>query len=370
MIRPGRSSGRNVPTGSLWVRLSAVGHAQLPLLACTIALCLVFSIAAPAAFPTLLNLQAISFMVPEIGLLALAVMLSMVAAGIDLSVVAIANLAALAAAEYLHALGLTSSTPDSYLATGTAVILALMVGAACGTLNALLISRVGITPILATLATGSLFAGAAIVWTGGYSVVDFPGSLRALGGSAGFGVPVPVAVYALAVVGAAVLLNRTSIGFQIGLVGANSAAARFAGIRESRVLLATYAASGVFAALGGVMILARSGSATPDYGQSYVFLAVVIAVLGGVDLAGGFGSVAGTVLATICLVVVQAGVTTLGLSQFLYLVIQGLVLIGVMAVRRIQGRDNTRGLRRVTISVAPGAAPQIEPGGQEVPARK
>lgn len=362
----GRRSAR---VGAMWGHVRDAVRRQWPLLLCILILILVFSAAAPDTFPTLLNVQAISFQIPEVGLLSLGVMLTMVAAGIDLSVVAMADLSGLAAAQFLHAFGFTAGGPDSFEMTAVAVIIALAVGTACGTLNGLLIARVGVTPILATLATASVFSGAALVWTGGYSVVSLPGSLRALGSPIALGVPVPIIVFAVAVVGVAVLLNSTTLGFQIGLVGANSAASRFAGIRLTRVLVATYATSGLLAGLAGVMIIARSGSATPDYGQSYVLLAIVIVVLGGVDLAGGYGSVAGVTLATICLAVVQEGFITLHLSQFLYQVAQGLILAGVVGVRLIPSRDLRHRLHRA-VAVTRLAAGEVEPADRDAPVPK
>jgi simple sugar transport system permease protein len=352
----------------MWRQLySAIGN-QWPLLVCILVLVVVFSAAAPRTFPTLLNLQAIAFQLPEVGLLSLGVMLTMVAAGIDLSVVAIADLSGLAAAEFLHAFGFTAGGADSVEMTAVAVVIALTVGAACGALNGLVISRVGVTPILATLATASLFQGIAMVWTGGYSVVSLPGSLRTLGRPMAFGIPVPIIVFAAAVIAVAVLLTSTTLGFQIRLVGANSSASRFAGIHVSRVIVETYVTSGLLAGIAGVMVIARSGSATPDYGQSYVLLSIVIVVLGGVDLAGGYASVAGLTLAAICVAIVQSGFTHLGVNQYIYQAVQGLILAAVVGVRLISGRDVRLRLRRVAAVARPEALGAELAGGDEIAA--
>ena len=316
-----------------WQRLQLRAEGQLPLIVVTIGFFVLFSLAAPHVFPTLLSLQSMAFQLPEVGLLALGVTMTMVAAGIDLSVVAIADLSGLSAAQFLHAAGSAGGGADSWLLTGAALLVALGVGAACGAINGLLIGRVGITPILATLGTSGLFAGAAIVWTGGPPVVGLPASFLALGRTLPLGIPVPLLLFAVGAIGAAVLLHRSLLGLQIGLVGANASAARFSGIRPTRVILATYMGSGILAALAGIVIVARTSSASPSYGQSYILLAIVIAVLGGVDLAGGFGTVAGVTLAAVCLAIVQAGFSTLGVNQFLYQVAQGLILAGVIALR-------------------------------------
>jgi simple sugar transport system permease protein len=306
---------------------------QLPLLLATVTFFVLFSIAAPNVFPTLLNLQAMAFQFPEVGLLALGVLITMIAAGIDLSVVAIAVLSGLTAAQFLHFAGTAGGGPDSWPMTVLAVLIALAVGTLCGALNGLIIGRLGITPILATLATSGMFTGVALVWTGGVSVVGLPESFLSLGRPVAFGIPAPLIIFAIGAIAAGVFLNRTRLGLTVALVGANLSAARHSGLRPVRVLLATYAVSGFMAAMAGIVIVARTSSASPAYGQSYVLLAIIIAVLGGVDLAGGFGSVAGVALAAICLATVQAGFATLGLDQFLYQVAQGLILVGVMAIR-------------------------------------
>ena len=333
--RPQQGTGGNLRRDA-WQRIQFRAEGQLPLLLVTIAFFVLFSLAAPRVFPTLLSLQSMAFQLPEVGLLALGVTLTMVAAGIDLSVVAIADLSGLSAAQFLHAAGSAGGGTDSWLLTGVALLVALAVGAACGAINGLLIGRVGITPILATLGTSGLFAGAAVVWTGGPPVVGLPASFLALGRTLPFGIPVPLLLFALGATGAAVVLHRTLLGLQIGLVGANASGRPL--LRHSSdacdPLRATYMASGILAALAGIVIVARTSSASPAYGQSYILLAIVIAVLGGVDLPhGGFGTVAGVTLAAICLAIVQAGFSTLGVNQFLYQVAQGLILAGVIALR-------------------------------------
>lgn len=340
------------------LRLKASG--QAPLLLVTGACFAVFSIAAPHVFPTALSLQSMAFQLPEIGILAIAQMVAMVAAGIDLSVVAIAAVSGLSAAQFLHAVG-AGDGMDSWPLTVVALLIALAVGAACGVINGLLIGKVGITPILATLATGSLFSGIAIVWTGGTSVVGFPASFRALGQTIPSGIPIPLLVFALAAIAAAIVLTRTVLGLQIGLVGANLSAARFSGIRLLRVIVSTYAMSGLLAAIAGIVIVTRTSSASPTYGQSYILITVVIAVLGGTDLAGGFGSVAGVTLAAVLLVIVQAGFSTLGINQFLYLVAQGLLLAGVLALKAAIGSAPPRWVPTLLRRRRPGGIDPHQP---------
>ncbi|MHB1738974.1 MAG: ABC transporter permease [Actinomycetes bacterium] len=301
-----------------------------------------FTVASPHVFPSMANLQSIGFQFPEVGLLALGVMLSIVTGGIDLSVVAIADLSAVAMGEVFRSLGVGSTGQASGSTVLLGVAVALLVGVVCGAMNGLIIGRVGITPILATLGTLNIFGGLAIAWTHGQALQGVPSQLLAIGNDTPAGVPVPVLFFAVAAVAVALLLNRSKLGLQMTFLGANATAAKFSGIRGHRVVLGTYMSSGVLAALAGMVVVGRTASITPDYGQSYILLSVVIVVLAGVDPAGGFGTVVGVVLAALSLQMLQTGMTILGLSQFLYEAAQGVVLVAVLALNAATREDVQR----------------------------
>jgi len=116
------------------------------------------------------------------------------------------------------------------------------------------------------------------------------------------------------------------------LVGANETAANYSAIGVKKVLYMTYTLSGGLSALAGLIIASRSASANPYYGASYVLLAIVIVVLGGVNPYGGFGTVTGVILATVVLQMVSSGFNALRFSQFFYQLAQGFVLIAVMVL--------------------------------------
>ena len=306
------------------------------LLLLAVVIFLIFSVAAPDTFPSIINLQSMGFQFPEVGLLSLGVMLTMVTSGIDLSVVAIADLSGVTMTEFLlHTVGPNGGS-GSFWITLSAVVIALGVGALCGLVNGLLISKLRITPILATLATLELFGGIAIAWTGGHTLVPIPGSVLVIGSGIVLGIPISTLLFLVAAIGTALLLNWSRLGLLMTLVGANATAARFSGVRDQRVLIGTYVSSGLLAGLAGAIIVARTASATPDYGQSYILLSVVIAVLAGVDLNGGFGTVAGVVLATLALTFIQTGFIFLGFNQFFYEMAQGLILIIVLGLQAVQ----------------------------------
>jgi simple sugar transport system permease protein len=294
--KPGFRLGRNSEESHL-----------LRLLLIAIAIFALFSFLLPTQFPTVQNLQSMAVQFPEFGILAIAIMLTMLTGGIDLSAVSIANLSAVGAALTLGWL----VSPDATLVQalpGMAVALVVIfgIGTICGLFNGFLIARVGIAPILATLGTLSLYAGFAVAITKGRAQ---PGvaQLLFLGSGDLWGVPMPMVVFLLLALLFSLILGRTTFGFNVYMLGSNPTAARFSGINTVGVLLRTYWLSGLLAAVAGLIFLARNNSAKPDYGESYTLLTVLIAILGGVSYTGGFGRVAGLVLAILCLQFLSTG---------------------------------------------------------------
>lgn len=269
-----------------------------------------FSLILRDQFFSVRNLQSMAVQFPEYGILAIAIMITMITGGIDLSVVGIANLSGI-----LAAMTLMNFAPDGSSPVGVvllAVGVALLVGSVCGLINGFFVARVGIPPILATLGTGSLYTGFAYVITGGPAVRT--AQLGLLGNGSVLGIPYPVIIFfALAAI-FAVILNRSAYGFNVYMLGTNATAARFSGIRTGAVLVRTYWLAGVLGAVAGLVFLARANSAKPDYGESFVLLSVLISILGGVSYNGGFGTISGLVLAVLSLQFLSTGLNMLMLE--------------------------------------------------------
>jgi simple sugar transport system permease protein len=290
-----------------------------------------FSVLAPDLFLTPRNFVSMAFQVPEIALLALGVMLAMLTAGIDLSVVSISNLAALSTS-YLLVTQVGEGGGNVYFWIVVSILIGMFVGLVAGFANGAIIAGIGVTPILATLATLTLYNGIAVGLRNGQSITGLPEEFVAIGNGSLFGVPMPMVILLVAAVGVAIYINRTGLGMQSVLVGANETAANYSAIGVKKVLYMTYTLSGGLSALAGLIIASRSASANPDYGASYVLLAIVIVVLGGVNPYGGFGTVTGVLLATVVLQMVASGFNALRFSQFFYQLAQGFVLIAVMVL--------------------------------------
>lgn len=302
---------------------------------------ILFSYFSSDIFFTPENFQSMAYQVPEIAILSIAVMLSMLTGGIDLSIVSISNASALIAAYIM-----TQKMSEEGAISNSWIIIACLVGIAlgliCGAINALLIAVLNVTPILATLATLTLFNGIAIGITNGVSVSNLPEQFMRVGNGTFFGIPTPFVLMVVIAAGVGYLINRTSLGLKVFLIGTNRKAAQYSVMGDKRVIAWTYVISGFLSSLAGLIIASRTSAASPDFGSSYILLAIVIVVLGGVNPMGGFGTVTGVVLATIVLQMVASGFNALRFSQFFYLAAQGGVLVIVMMINTILEQRRAR----------------------------
>jgi simple sugar transport system permease protein len=299
------------------------------LMTITLGTLLIFSILSPNIFFSPNNFKSMSYQVPEIAILSIAVMLSMLTGGIDLSIVSISNAAALVAAYVMRSKSDTTGS-ESLMWIIIACVLGIIVGLIAGGINSILIAKLDVTPILATLATMTLFNGIAIGMTNGVSVSGLPESFMRVGNGTFFGIPTPFVLMLIIGGAVGVWINRTSLGLKVFLVGTNRKAAQYSVMGDRKVIAWVYIVSGLLSALAGLIIASRTSAASPDFGSSYILLAIVIVVLGGVNPMGGFGTVTGVILATVVLQMVSSGFNALRFSQFLYLAAQGGVLIFVM----------------------------------------
>jgi simple sugar transport system permease protein len=285
------------------------------LLVIAIVIFVMFSLLLQDQFFSVRNLQSMAVQLPEYGVLAFGIMLTMLTGGIDLSIVGAANLSAIAAALVLTRLAPAEGPGMSLaLVIPLAMLAALIVGSLCGLFNGFLVSKVGIVPILATLGTGSLYTGLSFVITGGPAIGTT--QLAFIGNGSILGVPIPILIFIAMIIVGSIMLNRTVFGFNVYMLGTNPRAALFSGINSTRVLVRTYWLSGVAAGIAGIIFLSRTNSAKPDYGQSFILLSVLIAILGGVNPNGGFGTISGMVLAILSIQFLSTGLNMLMLDLF------------------------------------------------------
>ncbi|HVT89325.1 MAG TPA: ABC transporter permease [Tepidisphaeraceae bacterium] len=236
----------------------------------------------------------------EIGLLALALTPVIVAGGIDLSVGSLIALCAVV---------LGMSWQDWGLPLGVAVGVALLIGTAAGLLNGLLITRLGIAPLIVTLGSMSLFKGLAEgLMSGRAPFTHFSTWFNELGNRYLFGfLPEQVLIFVVAAIAFGLLLHRTTIGRTLVAIGFSFDGARYAGVPVCRRLLLVYCLSGLVAGLAAVIYVARVGEANAGAGRGYELYAITAVVLGGTSIFGGRGTVAGTLLALFAIGILRNG---------------------------------------------------------------
>jgi len=316
------------------------------LLLITIAAFIVMTILEPKIFLTLRNFQSMTVQIPEFGLLALGIMICMLTGGIDLSIVSTANISAITSAIILTKFADAESgvsTTQTIIVVIIAIIAALVVGAICGLINGLLITRLGITPILATLGTMGLFGGLGVIITKGKGIVGFPPQFLVIGTAHPLNIPLVLYIFLAVALFLGLILNRTMFGFNIYMIGANPLAAKFSGININNVLTRVYISSGLLAGVAAILMIARVNSARSGYAATFLLPAVLVAVLGGVNPNGGFGNVTGVVLALALLQILQSGFNILGASSFFKNVIWGAMLLIVMVINYL-GERYSRGV--------------------------
>ncbi len=211
-----------------------------------------------------------------------------------------------------------------------ALALALLVGAAAGLANGLLVTRGRLPPFIATLGMMSVARGAALLLTEGRPISGFEAGFRSLATGRLLLVPAAVVVTALVYVVAHVVLRHTVFGRHVYAVAGNEDAARFAGVavRSSKTLV--YVVSGLTSAVAAALLTARLNSAQPIAGIMYELDAIAAVVIGGTSLRGGLGGVGGTLVGALIMGVLRNGLNLLGISSFLQQVVIGLVIVGAV----------------------------------------
>ncbi len=282
-----------------------------------------------------------------LGVIAVGETIVIVAGGLDISVGSMGGIASVVSAL------MVTSTNSMQLG----LVSGMFAGLCAGVVNGLIITKLRVNPIIATLGTYAGFRGVAfLIAPNGYPVPvptepDFAwlGAGRLLR-SPGFTEGIPVILLILILVGAVghVLLKYTDFGRSIYAIGGNATAARLAGINLTRVKISMYAFSGLVAGLAGVLMTARTTSGNPLNGQGMELQAITAVFLGGAATTGGKGTMVGSMLAVLILGVLSNGMNLLGIQTFWQDVATGLLLIVAVAVAQWRAARGERARTRAT----------------------
>jgi rhamnose transport system substrate-binding protein len=303
-----------------------------------LALVLLFEIAIFSAigenFFTTENFFEVIRLSVELGLLSLAMTPIVITGGIDLSVGSMMALAAVIFGAAWH---------DAGLPILAAAALALLTGALGGALNAALITRLNIPPLIVTLGSFSLFRGIAEGMThASVNYSGFPAGFLWLGqGYLGGVVPVQFPIFLIALAAYAILLHRSAIGRTLYAIGFSPSGARYAGVPVQRRLALIYFLSGLVASVAAIIYVAHLGQAKSDAGSGYELAAITAVVLGGTSVFGGRGTVWGTLFGLFSISILQNGLRLAALPSEMSGVLTGTVLIVTIALGRLRGRAKT-----------------------------
>ncbi len=286
-------------------------------------------------FATQGNLFEVLRLSTEIGLLALVMTPVIITGGIDLSVGSSLGLCAVVMGKLWR---------DSGMPPGLAAICTLLVGGTGGALNALLITRLNLPPLIVTLGSFSLFRGLAEALTRGVdNFTNFPRSFLFLGQGYIFGVvPAQLPVFALVAGAVWLLVHRTTYGRAFRAIGFSPEGAAYAGIPVGKRLALVYILSGLVSGLAALIYVARVGQAKADAGTGYELLAITAVVLGGASIFGGTGAIHSTLLGVLTLAVLKIGLILSDQPAELAGILTGALLLGVLAIEAVGRKLSAR----------------------------
>jgi len=264
-------------------------------------------------------------------------MLVMIAGGFDLSVGVVIALASVQTALLSGMIG--GWIPDApILALVLATLLAMMTGALIGCVNGALISLFRLSPFMVTLAMSSVVAGAIFYVTKGIPIYGLPGSFMDGVGRGMIGRCPVVVLIAVAIVAVVIVLQRaTTLGRHVYAVGGNPHAARVSGVRVGPLLIGVYAASGMAAAIAGILLTARIGSGESTLGGTMALETIAASVIGGVSLMGGAGRAERVMLGALFLSVVANALNLLRIDSKYQTLVLGVVLIAAVCIEFLSG---------------------------------
>lgn len=283
------------------------------------------------AFLTRANLLNIANQIAVIAIIAIGMTVVVATGGIDLSVGSLVALSGVLAADFIRRNGGTEATV-AVVAAGCA--LGISAATLAGVFSGAVITRLGVPPFLATLATMLVVRGSALEWTGGESIAAVPESLVWLGRGDIGPVPVAMALMAWLYLTFHILMTRAVAGRYWLAIGGNAVVARLAGIPVGAMVTMAYGVSGALAGLGGILLTSQLRNASPTYGDGYELTVIAAVVVGGASLSGGKARMAGTLTGAFLIATIQNGMNLMGISPFIQRIVLGAVILAAVVIDR------------------------------------
>jgi ribose transport system permease protein len=301
---------------------------KLGLLVALLVIILVFQTLTGGKYLSQANLINIMIAMAVVGLVTIGESFLLITGKVDLSPGSVAAFSGVLAAILLN----------QGLSMALVIPIVMLLGMAIGALNALLVNKLKLEAFIATLATMSIFRGMAYIICGGKAVFLTDKSFLTFGAGRLFGIPIPVIIFVIIFAIFMVVLSRTRFGRNVYMIGGNAVASRLTGINSEKMLLKLFMMTSALAALGGCIMSARMSSGQPMSCEGLEFDAVTAAVLGGVAMSGGIGSLSGALIGLFIMQGFNNGLMMLNVPSFWQTVSRGLLLIAALSFDFLRNR--------------------------------
>ena len=285
-----------------------------------------FTILQPS-FLSMNSFSSIAKQAPEIGIFTVAMMLPMLVGGIDLSIIASANLGSIFMALYMSAHGGSGSSVI------VGMLLCIITCVVVGFINGFIVAEFQIPAMLVTLGTQMALTGIALGITRGETLSGFPAAFKFIGNGKVAGIPTQFFIFVLVLVAMVVLMQKTSFGIKLQMYGSNKVATQYSGVSEKSLLIKTYVLGGLLVGLAAIIMVSRLSSASAGAAGGYLMRTILIAVLGGVDPNGGKGKVLDVLLAILLFQIIATGLNVLRVISYIVIALYGVILLLAVFVR-------------------------------------
>ncbi|WP_380056144.1 ABC transporter permease [Falsihalocynthiibacter sp. SS001] len=306
----------------------------MAIFAATVCLSAVLTAVSPV-FLTLSNMQSVLVQASVTAIMAIGMTYIILTAGIDISVGAILFFTSALFAQLML-------ETDSYVLS---FVVAMICASALGALNGILIIKFRISPLITTLATYSIYRGAAIHLTGAQNI-PVPREMGFLGNGRILGIPVPILILLLVVIAGVYILNHTRFGVYIRALGNSERSAHETNLPTNKITVLAYGISGMLTGIAALVLLARVGGLQSGIGIGIEFTVIAAVILGGTKLTGGSGTVIGSVIGAVFLVLIDNGLNLMNASPYIYDIVRGGVLLAAVSVDRYSQHRQKSNLAR------------------------
>ena len=301
-----------------------------------LALLVMFFSAMTSSFLSVQNLFNIFRQVSITGIVAVGMTYVLLTGGLDLSVGSL-----LAVTSVTASMLMVKQNVNPWVAMLAAILFTTMLGAITG----LIIQKIDIPPMIATLGMMTIVRGLSFIITGGLPVYGLPAKYAVIGQGYVWVIPVPVIIMVIVFIIGAFVLNKTYFGRYFYAMGGNQEAARLAGVNVNRIKVATYTINAFLCGIAGIILMFRINSGQPTAATGMEMDVITATVLGGVSLSGGEGRITGVLVGCLIMGVLSNGLIIMNVGEYYQMVVKGLVLVLAVSFDKISQRNTIKNVR-------------------------